>query len=157
MTTTEKNTDNGRFTKGNSGNPLGRPPGSRNQSKLLMESLLEGEGEQLTRKLVELAKDGNIQALRICMDRVLPAAKDRTVLFDLPPIQNLNDISAGMRSIAVAIGQGTLTPQEGETISRTLEQHANVMVYQDLQARVEKLERGPSGNENQVQIVTSYR
>jgi hypothetical protein len=120
-----------------------------------MGSLLEGEAEQLTRKVIELAKDGNIQALRICMDRLMPPAKDRTVLFEMPPIQDLNDISAGMSSIRAAVSEGTLTPQEGEIISRTLEQHASMMVYEDLQKRVEKLERPPSAKENQVEIVRS--
>jgi hypothetical protein len=91
------------------------------------------------------------------MDRLMPPAKDRTVLFYLPPIQDLNDISAGMSSITAAVSEGTLTPQEGEIISRTLEQHANMMVYQDLQKRLEKLERPPSARENQVEIVRSCR
>ncbi len=149
----ETKTNNGRFAKGNSGNPSGRPLGSQNKSTLIVGSLLEGEAEQLTRKVIELAKEGNLQALRLCMDRLMPPAKDRTVLFEMPPIQDLNDISSGMSSITAAVSEGTLTPPEGEIISRTLEQRANIMVFQDLQKRVEKLERPPSAKENQVEIV----
>jgi len=154
---TETKTNNGRFAKGKSGNASGRPQGSQNKSTLIMGSLLEGEAEQLTRKVIELAKEGNIQALRLCMDRLMPPAKDRAVLFEMPPIQDLNDISAGMSRITAAVSEGTLTPPEGEIISRTLEQHANMIVYQDLQKRVEKLERPPSAKENQVEIVKICR
>ena len=33
---------------------------------------LEGEGEALTRKAIELAKAGDMAALRLCLDRILP-------------------------------------------------------------------------------------
>jgi len=43
------------FKPGRSGNPNGRPAGSRNKATLAIESLLEGEAEALARKVVELA------------------------------------------------------------------------------------------------------
>jgi hypothetical protein len=64
---TNKSTKNTAFKKGVSGNPAGRPPGSRNKSTLALEQILEDEAEQITRKAIELAKDGNIAALRLCM------------------------------------------------------------------------------------------
>jgi|SRR6476469_5365777 len=51
------------------GNP-GRPKGSRNKSTLAAEALLEGEAEVLTRRAVERALQGDIQALRLCLDRL---------------------------------------------------------------------------------------
>ena len=44
------------FEPGQSGNPAGRPFGSRNKATLLIESLLEGELETITRAAVEAAK-----------------------------------------------------------------------------------------------------
>ena len=119
---TKKSTNKGRFVEGKSGNPSGRPIGSRNRTTLLLEALLDGEAEAIVRKIVEKAKEGNLHALQMCLDRVLPAAKDRTVQFDLPPSQTLKDVSSGMRTITAAVSQGQLTPNEGETISRTLGQ-----------------------------------
>ncbi|MEH6552404.1 MAG: DUF5681 domain-containing protein [Pseudomonadales bacterium] len=65
------------FKKGESGNPQGRPVGTRNKTTLAALSLIEGEGEQLARKAVELALDGDLPALKLCMDRLLPPAKER--------------------------------------------------------------------------------
>ena len=54
-----------RWKKGFSGNPNGRAAGSRNRATLAIEALLEGEGEALTRKAIELAKAGDMAALRL--------------------------------------------------------------------------------------------
>jgi hypothetical protein len=58
------------------GNP-GRPKGSKNATTLLMESLLDGQAQALTQKAIELALTGDMAALRLCLERVLPPRKDR--------------------------------------------------------------------------------
>ena len=47
------------FKKGQSGNPGGRPKGTRNKTTLAMEELLDGEAEIITRKAIEKAKEGD--------------------------------------------------------------------------------------------------
>jgi hypothetical protein len=49
-----------------------------------IEALLEGEGEALTRKAIELAKAGDMQALRLCMDRLAPPVETRRWLLTYP-------------------------------------------------------------------------
>lgn len=154
---TNKNKNNGRFVKGISGNPAGRPPGSRNQAGLLMEALLEGEAHDLTRKLIEMAKEGNAVALRLCIDRLLPRQRDRTVHFPMPSIKTLDDIAQATMSIITAVSEGNLTPQEGEAMSRIVNDLANIMINQDLQQRVEKLEQGFSQSDGTVPLIKQYR
>src|SRR6516162_7798780 len=48
------------FHKGESGNPAGRQRGSRNRTTILMQSLLEADGEALARKAIDLAKGGDL-------------------------------------------------------------------------------------------------
>ena len=57
----------GRFEKGRSGNPAGKPPGARNRATLAAEALLDGEAEALTRKAIERAKEGDSVALRLVL------------------------------------------------------------------------------------------
>ena len=44
---------NGQFVRGASGNPKGRPLGSRNRASLLMEELLDGRAQALAEKAIE--------------------------------------------------------------------------------------------------------
>src|SRR3954466_504375 len=68
------------FAKGEGG----RRPGSRNRASLAVESLLAGEGEQLTRRAVDVAFTGDVAALRLCLERLCPPRRDRAVTLALP-------------------------------------------------------------------------
>ena len=61
------------FPPGNAG----KPKGARSRVTRAMEDLLEGEAEALTRRAVEMALAGDAVALRLCMDRLLPALRER--------------------------------------------------------------------------------
>jgi hypothetical protein len=58
------------FQPGQSGNPSGRPKGARNKATLVVEALLENEAEALTRKVIDLALEGSMPALRLCLERL---------------------------------------------------------------------------------------
>jgi uncharacterized protein DUF5681 len=73
-----------KFKPGQSGNPSGRPKGSRHKTTLAIEELLDGEAEEITRKAIEKAKDGDTAALRICLDRLSPPRKDRHIELSMP-------------------------------------------------------------------------
>ena len=148
--TTKPRTRNskGRFTKGASGNPAGRPPQSRNKATLLMEALFEGEAEQLTRKVIELALAGDVFAMRLCVDRLLPPCKDRPIHLSLPPTESPAQVSAAISKVVEAIGDGIITPGEGETMANLLAVQNGVLTTGDLERRVEQLEQDLSTYKN---------
>src|SRR3974377_2336314 len=100
------------FERGRSGNPSGRRPGSRNKATLAAAALLAGESEALTRKAGELARPGAPPAMRLCLKRLLPPCRERTVKFTLPPIESVSDVSAAMRGVTLALARGNITPGE---------------------------------------------
>jgi Family of unknown function (DUF5681) len=79
------------FAPGTSGNPSGRPKGARNKATIAAEALLDGEAESLTRKLVEKAKEGDVGALRFCLDRICPPRRGRLVTVEIPEIRSIED------------------------------------------------------------------
>jgi Family of unknown function (DUF5681) len=110
----------GRFRKGQSGNPAGRPRGSRHSATLAAEALLEGEAEKLTRKCIELALAGDTVALRLCIERICPPRKDRPVSFPLPSINTARDAADVMSSVMSAVAAGQITPNDAAEISKVI-------------------------------------
>ena len=108
------------FTKGQSGNPAGKPKGVRNRSTLAAEALLDGEAEQLTRKAIELALAGDTIALKLCLERILPPRKDRTVMFSLPALENA-DRGASITAVLEAVSEGRITPCEAEIVVKLID------------------------------------
>jgi Family of unknown function (DUF5681) len=51
----KKQFESNAFQPGQSGNPAGKPKGTRNKTTLAVEALPDGEAETLTRKAIELA------------------------------------------------------------------------------------------------------
>src|SRR5690349_15654120 len=100
------------FEPGKSGNPAGRPQGARNRTTLAVEAILEGEAEALTRKVIELALNGDRPALRMCLDRLAPPQRERYVNFRLPPLNSADDGMRAMTVIADGLAAGEITPGE---------------------------------------------
>src|SRR2546428_12552930 len=90
------------FEKGESGNPAGRPRGSRNRTALLMENLLSYEAEAIGRKAVEMAIKGDMAAIRLCMDRLAPPRKEEPIAFELPPLEKPADSVAAAATLVAA-------------------------------------------------------
>src|SRR3984893_10617944 len=105
------------FEKGRSGNPAGRRIGSRNRATSVAAALLEGESEALTRKPVELALAGDPTAMRPCPERMWAPCRERTVKFQLPPIESAADIAPAMKAVTSALAGGAITPGEAGTIA----------------------------------------
>ena len=128
------------FVKGRSGNPRGKPRGARHRATIAAESMLDGESEALTRKAIELALEGDGMALRLCLERILPARKDRPLRFTLPPLKSAEDAAAGLSAILEAVASGDLTPGEACDISRLLESFGKMLEGSEIEKRIAALE-----------------
>ena len=134
------------FEKGRSGNPAGRPVGSRNRVARSAESLLQGEAEALTRKVLALALDGDAAALRLCLERLVPPRRDRTVRLRLPRIRNAAGVESTMAAITAAVARGVITPGEAAELGRLTEtyQRMNEASYYERRKRLLEEDRaGP--------------
>ena len=75
---------NGRFVPGQSGNPVGKRPGTRNRASVLAEALLCGEAENIARVVIDKAVKGDAVAARFCLDRLSPRPRGRAIRLELP-------------------------------------------------------------------------
>jgi hypothetical protein len=125
------------------GNP-GRPAGTPNKRTLALQELVDGEGEAITQKAIELAKAGDATAIRLMLDRLLPPRKDRPISFALPKLETAADAKAAAAAIVHAVAEGNLTPSEAADMSKLLDNFTRVLEATDFQSRLEALERKTS-------------
>jgi hypothetical protein len=128
------------FQKGQSGNPSGRPRGSRNRATILFQNLLEEDAEAISRKAVEMAKAGDIAAIRICMDRLAPARRTDAVAFELPPLERAADTVAAAAAIVAAVGAGDLAPSEALDLAKVVDIYLGALATCSFEERLAKLE-----------------
>ena len=128
------------FAKGRSGNPRGRPLGARNAVTVLAEQLLDGEAETLIRKAIQKAKQGNISALRMCVERLLPPRRDRPVRFAITGMNSAEDAVKAMAAVAIAVARGELTPGEAAELSRVIETYVKAIETSEIERRLKILE-----------------
>jgi len=79
----------GRWKTGESGNPAGRKPGTGEIGRL--RSAIADELPEIIEKLVTAAKNGDVQAARLLLERTVPSIKATglPVRLDLPPGDDL--------------------------------------------------------------------
>jgi hypothetical protein len=128
------------FTKGNNYGK-GRPAGSRNRATVALQSLLDGEAEHITRKAVQLALQGDTTALRICMERLIPPARDRKIKIRLPKVTLATEMPGAVATVLTAVAHGRLTPTEGQAVSTLLEFQRRALETADLEIRLEAVEQ----------------
>jgi hypothetical protein len=130
-----------RFEKGQSGNPAGRAKGSRNKATIALQTLLDEEGEQITRKAIELAKAGDSAALRLVIDRLIPPVRERRLSLDLPKIETPAGLVEAIGVVLDAVGAGQITPSEGQVLAGLLEAQRKNMETLELEARIAAVEQ----------------
>ena len=84
---------------------------------------------------------GDIAALRLCVDRILPPRKDRPVTFDFPIITTAAEAAATMSAILAAVAAGDVTPAEGSEVAKLVDSYVRAVEATELAARIERLER----------------
>jgi hypothetical protein len=132
------------FYKGESGNPAGRPRGSLNRTTVLMQSLLEANAEAIARKAIDLATGGDLTAIRICFDRLVPARKHEPIALELPRLDTAADTVTAASTIVAAVAAGELAPSEAADIAKAVDIYVRALATQQFEERLAKLERGPA-------------
>ena len=105
-----------------------------------VENVLADDAEAIGRKAIELAKAGEIAALRMCLDRLVPSRKDEPVVFDLPPLDTAADSVAAAARIVAADAAGDLTPSEAMDLAKVIDVYVGALATKGFEERLNKLE-----------------
>lgn len=128
------------FPPGRSGNPAGKPRGARHRATILAEQLLDGEAETIVRTIIEKAKQGDMIALRLCLDRIIPPRHDRPLRFRLPAMRNASDAAIAMAAITEAVADARVTASEAAELSKLVESFVGALEATEFDQRLKALE-----------------
>jgi hypothetical protein len=129
------------FQPGQSGNPAGRPKGARGKATIMAEGMFDGEAQEVIRAAIDLAKAGDVGAIRVCLDRIAPRKRDRPVAFELPPLHTAADATAALGAITAAVSAGDLTPSEAADLFKLVDGFTRSLEATVFEQRMTRLER----------------
>jgi hypothetical protein len=113
----------GRFVPGQSGNPQGKAPGTRNRASLLRELMEEGEDRAIVRLVLDRAKGGDAVAARFVVAHLCPRPRPRARSIAIPLEDGLpaHNVVAAHDAVLRALFAGEIAPDEAEAVTRVLD------------------------------------
>lgn len=129
-----------RFKKGESGNPVGKPKGTLHKATRAALELLGGDLEAITQECIKQAKEGNLMAVKLVLDKLIPSAKELPLSLSLPKVEGASDLPAALSDVMAAVAQGDVTPGEGQALTAMLEAYRKGLEFTDIEARLRVLE-----------------
>ncbi len=130
----------GRWKKGQSANPSGRPKGIVNHARL--REAIADDVPEILQAMAAAAKGGDAAAARLLLDRCLPALKptDTPIRIELP--DGLADAS---KAVIKAATTGEVTPGEASSLLGSIGIAARVTEVTELLERIEAIEQRLGG------------
>lgn len=128
------------FAKGNTAG-RGRPAGSRNAATLLLDAIGSEAAQDVLRAAVEAARGGDVQAMKIILDRVWPPRRGRLLSLRLPVVETAADVSAALGELVQQVAAGELTVEEAGPVAAILEGKRKAIETAELEARIRNLEK----------------
>jgi hypothetical protein len=110
-----------KFLPGQSGNPAGRPPGALNKKTLALQAAFDARAEDAVNDIMERSKAGQPAAMRLCMERAVPAGRNRLLAFRLPRITTPEDAELAIEVVMHGLAQGMFTLAEVNTLLNLVE------------------------------------
>ncbi len=124
------------FQKGTSGNVKGRPSANISANKL--RKSINEDMPDILNKLIELAKGGDVQAIKLVLERVCPALKPQAVPISLPVCDSLAEQG---QEVIRATMTGKIPPDIGSQLITALANQAKIIEVDELTKRIEALEQ----------------
>jgi hypothetical protein len=130
------------FTKGQSGNPRGRPKVLRPGLRQSLDKLGARSLEEIVKVVVQKAVNGDLDASKLILDRLWPKRTGAPVVVnDVPGLMRADDLPAAVAAIAKATLGGHISPQEGAALTSLMDGWRHAHASESLEARITALEQ----------------
>jgi Asp-tRNA(Asn)/Glu-tRNA(Gln) amidotransferase B subunit len=124
------------FTKGRSGNTRGKPVGKTSRARFRF--LAEKSLPEIVKKLVEAAKNGDMQAAKIIIDRCVPALRPTS---DNIKIATTGTLAERGERLITAMNKGECSPDQAKSALDVLMAQSKLVEQSEITERLETIEK----------------
>ena|SRR5438477_98409 len=107
----------GRWVKGQSGNPRGRPSYAH-KAAFVAQRMFDRKTMQLVDKVIGWGQGSDKSMLRLFTQKMVPPRQEVPVWLNVPPIEERSDLRVAMRAVATGVAQGDITSAQGLRLVR---------------------------------------
>jgi hypothetical protein len=129
----------GKFRKGESGNPAGKPKGTKDWRAKLRDQLQDAAPD-IVKAVVAAAKGGDVQAARIVLDKLIPSIKASSAPISIPLPAGSGFLERA-ETVFSAMAKGEVSPDDATAFLGALATVMKTQEVDDLEARITALER----------------
>ncbi len=130
----------GQFQLGQSGNPQGRPQGSKHRVTVAAANILEEHASAISERAVAMALDGDRSMIKLILERVVPVKKSVPIRLQMPKIETIADAPKLTGFLLNAVATGKISPADSSILSNTAANHLKALQVSELEARLSELE-----------------
>jgi hypothetical protein len=128
------------FQLGRSGNPSGKPRGARHRTSILAEQLMQTDAAEIVKAVIQKAKEGDMVAAKIVIDRIAPIRKGAPISVELPSIKTAEGVADAMNALLREMAAGEITPAEASIIAAVIDVRRRTIETVEHEARIAHLE-----------------
>jgi hypothetical protein len=118
----------------------GRPRGSRNKTTLMAQALLDKYAEPLVRKCLQMALEGDLKALQLCLERIVPIRKQLPMDLGNISLTTPADLSRASEMVTQKVTNGQVTPEQAHSLTELFEKRRKVVETEIVDQRLRKIE-----------------
>lgn len=128
----------GRFLPGQAPRSPGRPRGPSAAEQV--RALIEPHRAEIIAKAVDLAKLGDPQALKLCLERLAPTPRPEAEKVTVPGLAEAITLKAKAEAIMAAVGRGEVSAEAGDKLLRMLDIYSKAVALTEMEQRLAAIE-----------------
>ncbi len=109
-------------------------------SRTALRELLKTHAKELVEQVVVRAKAGDMRAMRIVVDRLMPPVREEPIRVSLPPIETIEDCRKAQAALVSAAAAGQLLPSEAKLMCDLVEGQRHALETGEVLRRLEVIE-----------------
>jgi hypothetical protein len=131
----------GKFVPGQSANPGGKRPGTKNRKTIMAAKLMAGiDVPRIMARLEKDALKGDKAAAKLILDRTIPPRRGFPIAIKLPAISTAADCITAMSVVMAKLASGTLSTIEASELSAVIDAARKAIELNDVEKRLHALE-----------------